>query len=211
MIPLLVVPTLTRHDLLVRMLESVDDAVGQLIVIDNSGRGVELPDGPWERWDVLPMPANLGVAASWNLAVKMGHRLPWVMVCSDDVVWPEGALGRFAEASSEDRLVLSETWPHWCAFTIGMGVVEKVGLFDEGYYPAYFEDNDYERRCQSAGVTLGRGPALQHDNSSTLHTPGTDFAAVNKRSFHKNQELFNSGQHGGFSPFRWRRQSWLDA
>lgn len=208
MIPLLVVPTLTRHDLLARMLDSVDDEVGHLIVIDNSGRGVELPDGPWERWDVLPMPANLGVAASWNLAVKMGHRLPWVMICSDDVVWPEGALRQFADVSSEDKLVVSSTWPHWCAFTIGMGVVSKVGLFDEGYYPAYFEDKDYERRCKDAEVRVDRGPEVQHDNSSTLNTPHRDFAAVNKRSFHKNQELFNRGSHGGFDPFRWRQQGW---
>lgn len=208
MIPMLVVPTLTRHDLLVRMLGSVDDEVGNLIVIDNSGRGIDLPDGPWQQVDLLTMPANLGVAASWNLAVKMAHRLPWVMVCSDDVVWPEGTLGRFAEVSSEDRLVLSETWPHWCAFTIGMGVVSKVGLFDEGYYPAYFEDKDYERRCKDREVKIDRGPAVKHDNSSTLNTPDRNFNAVNKQSFHKNRELFDSGTHRGFDPFRWRQQAW---
>jgi len=104
--------------------------------------------------------------------------------------------------------VLSETWPHWCAFTIGMRVVSKVGLFDEGYYPAYFEDKDYERRCNNLGVVVGRGPQVQHDNSSTLHTPNRDFAAVNKRSYHKNQELFDKDGHGGFDPFRWRQQAW---
>jgi len=208
MIPLLVVPTLTRHDLLARMLETVDAAVGRLIVIDNSGRGVEIPDGPWEQADVFAMPANLGVAASWNLAVRMGHQHPWVMVCSDDVLWSEGALEAFAAQSDEDRLVLSETWPHWCAFTIGMGIVHRVGLFDEGYFPAYYEDKDYERRCRAAGVTIARGPAVKHENSSTLHTPHRNFAVSNKRSFHKNRELFESGETGGFDPFRWRDQGW---
>ncbi|HEY7822715.1 MAG TPA: hypothetical protein VIG24_07785, partial [Acidimicrobiia bacterium] len=107
MIPLLVVPTLTRHDLLCRMLNTVDAAVERLVVIDNSGRGVEIPDGPWEQADVFAMPANLGVAASWNLAMKMGHRHPWVMVCSDDMRWPEGAMDGFSAQSSEDRLVVS--------------------------------------------------------------------------------------------------------
>lgn len=202
----MVVPTLTRHDLLDRMLRSVDANVGRLVVIDNSGRGVDLPDGPWERADVFAMPANLGVAASWNLAVKMGHRHPWVMVCSDDMWWPEGAMGEMVGMSGEDRLVLSSTWPHWQAFTLGMGVVSRLGLFDEGYFPAYYEDTEYERRAEQAGISPVMGPEVGHDNSSTLKTPNVRFNR--EPSLRANEELFHSGLHGGFDPFRWRRQAW---
>jgi len=208
MIPLLVVPTLTRHDLLKRMLLSVDAHVERLVVIDNSGRGVELPDGPWVEADVFAMPANLGVAASWNLAIKMGHRHEWVMVCSDDMTWPAETMGKFVEKSAEDRLVVSSTWPHWCAFTIGMGVVEKAGLFDEGYYPAYYEDTEYERRLSQAGIGLTIGPAVGHDNASTLNSPGRNFGRFNTQTQKANQELYKSQKHGGFSPSRWRAQAW---
>ncbi|HEY7823363.1 MAG TPA: hypothetical protein VIG24_11035 [Acidimicrobiia bacterium] len=208
MIPLLVVPTLTRHDLLERMLRSVDEAVQRLVVIDNSGRGLDLPDGPWDEADVLRMPANLGVAASWNLAIRMGHRNPWVMICSDDVTWPEGAMRRLAEDSAEDRLTLSETWPHWCAFTIGMGVVSRVGLFDEGYFPAYFEDTEYERRLEGAGISPTLSAAVGHQNASTLNTPGAEFGVRNRASYAANEALYMSGEHHGFDPFRWRRQAW---
>ena len=205
---MLVVPTLTRHDLLVRMLETVDADVEHLVVIDNSGLGVDLPDGPWRSMTLLPMPANLGVAASWNLAVKMAHRLPWLMIASDDVTFPEGALDKFAEQSGEDRLVVSETWPHWCAFTIGMRVVSDVGLFDEGYYPAYYEDTDYERRMGRAGLKAVHGPAVGHENSSTLHTPGRDFGARRLPSHKQNERLFQEDRMHGFDPFRWRSQAW---
>jgi len=204
----MVVPTLTRHDRLTQMLDTVDAAIGHLVVIDNSGRGVELPDGPWEKMDVLPMPANLGVAASWNLAIRMGHRHPFVLICSDDVLWPAGAMGEFVAMSGEDRLVVSETWPHWCAFTIGMGVVSQVGLFDEGYYPAFYEDKEYERRCAEGGVEVMRGPEVDHFNSSTLHTPGAGFEMRNEHTFAANRTLFNSGERGGFDPMRWRMQAW---
>jgi GT2 family glycosyltransferase len=157
---------------------------------------------------LLPMPANLGVAASWNLAVKMAHRLPWLMIASDDVTFPEGALDKFAEQSGEDRLVVSETWPHWCAFTIGMRVVSDVGLFDEGYYPAYYEDTDYERRMDRAGLKAVHGPALGHKNSSTLHTPGRDFGARRGPSHKQNERLFQEDRMHGFDPFRWRSQAW---
>jgi len=208
MIGTLAVPTLTRHDLLARMLASVQEPVGRLLIIDNSGGGVEVPDGPWERVTVLPLPSNLGVAASWNLAIRLAYREPWLMVCSDDVVFPSGSLSRFAEMSSEDGLVLSSAWPHWCAFTIGMGVVSKVGLFDEGYFPAYFEDTEYERRLERAGLEVLLGPSVGHDNASTLNTPRANFGVRNKLSHAANKALFESGEHGGFDPFRWRAQAW---
>jgi GT2 family glycosyltransferase len=208
MIPMLVVPTLTRHDLLGRMLGTVDCPVGHLVVIDNSGQGFELPDGPWDRATVLPMPCNFGVAASWNLAVRMGHRNDWVMVASDDVTFPAGALAGFAEASAEDRLVVSATWPNWCAFTIGMRVVQKIGLFDEGYYPAYFEDTEYQRRIAGHSLALTHGPAVGHDNASTLNTPGRGFSGRNNATHKSNGALYASGKQHGFDPYRWRAQSW---
>ena len=208
MIPMLVVPTLTRHDLLYRMMASIDNEIGHLVVIDNSGRGIVGKPGPWERLTVLPMPANLGVAASWNLAVRLAHRHPWVMVCSDDVTFPPGCLQTFERVASEETLVVSGTWPHWCAFTLGMGVVGKVGLFDEGYYPAYYEDTEYERRMGLAGLTVTMGPNVEHDNASTLNTPGSKFGLANGSSYSKNRDLFTSGNHHGFDPYRWRDQAW---
>lgn len=205
---MLVVPTLTRHDLLQRMLRSVDGRVDHLVVIDNSGRGVQLPDGPWTKSTLLAMPSNLGVSASWNLAIKMAYRDPFVMICSDDMWWPEGAMDRMADMSGEHRLVVSETWPHWCAFTIGMGVVSKLGLFDEGYYPAYFEDTDYERRLDRANVEIVRGPHVGHENASTLNTPGAGFGARNAGSHKENAALYREDKHHGFDPFRWRAQAW---
>jgi hypothetical protein len=209
MIPMMVVPTLTRHDLLDRMLRSVDHHVGHLVVIDNSGRGIVGGSGPWERMTVLPMPSNLGVAASWNLAVRMAHREPYVLVCSDDMWWPAGVLAEVSRIASEETLVLSGTWPHWQAFALGMGVVARVGLFDEGYYPAYFEDLEYLRRCEAAGIRPVMGPGTGHENSSTLNTPGTDFKQRNGRSWEAARDLFESGRPGGFDPYRWRDLGWL--
>lgn len=204
---MLVVPTLTRHDLLVRMLRSVDVPVGHLVVIDNSGIGPYVPPGPWGgQVTVLRMPANLGVAASWNLGIKLAHRHPWVLVCSDDVVWPAGTLQQFASMSDEARLVVTATWPHWCAFSIGMRVVQQVGLFDEGYFPAYYEDTEYERRMDGLGVSRTTGPAVQHDNASTLLTPGKQWNR--DTALARNKALYVSGEQGRFDPYAWREQAW---
>jgi GT2 family glycosyltransferase len=208
MIPMMVVPTLTRHDLLANMLASVDYPVKHLVVIDNSGRGIVGGSGPWERMTVLPMPVNFGVAASWNLALKMAHKEPYVLITSDDVTFPPGSLAAWDDISSEDAITLTATWPNWCTFTIGARIVHRVGVFDEGYFPAYFEDNDYARRMARADVNPLVGPAVLHSNSSTLNTPNADFANANHFSFVKNRELFESDQHCGFNPYRWRANAW---
>jgi len=206
-VPWMVVPTLTRHDLLGRMLASVDVRIGTLVVVDNSGTlddaGTDLADD----FRVLRMPTNLGVAASWNLALRLAYRAPWVLIASDDVTFPAGALEAFAELSGEDRLVLSSAWPHWCAFTIGAGIVHRVGVFEEGYFPAYFEDTDYERRLHRAGLEVTIGPHVGHQNSSTLRSG--DFAAANDRSFAANQALFEADRPHGFDPYRWRALAWF--
>jgi hypothetical protein len=123
-----------------------------------------------------------------------------------------GLLASSAEVSriaSEESLVLSGSWPHWQAFALGMGVVARVGLFDEGYYPAYFEDLEYLRRCEAAGIRPVMGPGTGHENSSTLNTPGTDFKQRNGRSWEAARDLFESGRPGGFDPYRWRDLGWL--
>jgi len=205
---MLVVPTLTRHDLLGRMLRSVDYPVGHLVVIDNSGRGVDVPDGPWDDVTVLCMPTNLGVAGSWNLGIRLAHREPYVLICSDDMWWPAGSLQTLTGVASEETLVLSATWPHFQAFALGMGVVRDVGLFDEGYYPAYFEDTDYQRRMRRAGLQCQFGPETFHSNASTLNTPDAGFGNRNNHSYEQNKALFEQDRQHGFDPFRWRSQAW---
>ncbi len=75
---------------------------------------------------VLTMPANLGVASSWNLGIKcFPHDTMW-FICSDDVEFEPGALEAWFEASGPDRLVTSEQWPHYQFFSVGEDVIDGV-------------------------------------------------------------------------------------
>lgn len=212
-IPHIVVPSLTRRDLLMDLLGSIDVQVGTLLIIDNGDQDFgELWVPNINRLRIADLGSNLGVAASWNLGIKTGVQHDWVMVLSDDVRMPPGALARFAELSAPDRIVLSSSWPHWCAFTIGIDIVQTVGLFDENFYPAYFEDTDYERRLDDAGIAVQFGPEVLHANSSTLKTPGRRFTHLNTVTFDANLNYSNTKWQDGAStawdPYRWRRQSW---
>jgi GT2 family glycosyltransferase len=186
----LIVPVLNRYDLLQRMLDSVDVPVDHLLVIDN-GLGtdtLEISD-KFAKVTHLRMPANLGVAGSWNLGIKSfpyAHR--WFIV-SNDVVFEPGALEKLSQAR-RDEITLTGDAPHWQAFALGDEAVNDIGLFDESLFPAYFEDNDYMRRAEFVGVNIRRlDLKLRHDNSSTIKA---GYQEKNAKTYIKNESYYQS-------------------
>jgi GT2 family glycosyltransferase len=187
----LIVPVLNRYDLLQRMLDSVDVPVDHLLIIDN-GLGTDTLEisNKFAKVTHLRMPANLGVAGSWNLGIKSfpyAHR--WFIV-SNDVVFRSGALEKLATAR-RDEITLTADAPNWQAFALGDEAVTDLGLFDEcGFYPAYFEDNDYMRRAQFAGVNIRKLDLdLTHDNSSTIKA---GYQSKNDKTFFANHRLYQA-------------------
>jgi GT2 family glycosyltransferase len=198
----LIVPVLNRYDLLQRMLDSVDVAVDHLLIIDN-GLGtdtLELSD-KFENITVLDMPANLGVAGSWNLGIKSfpyAHR--W-FIFSNDVVFQPGALKKLAQAR-RDEITLTADAPNWQAFALGDEAVNDIGLFDESLFPAYFEDNDYMRRAEFVGVNIRKLDIdLHHDNSSTIKA---GYQSKNDKTFSVNKRHYQSKIDAkDYSPGTW--------
>ena len=211
MIPCMVVPILKGPDILRRMLDTIDYPIKKLIIIDN-GDALRY-QGPWpvehvQSTKVIKMPANLGVAGSWNLGIKATPFAPWWLITNFDVEWPAGSLRMFAEQAGEGVLLAQSPQPY-CAFAIGEDVVQRVGLFDEGFHPAYFEDNDYELRCAVEGVKVKRSTIpVVHHNSSTIGY----FGEINNRTYASNAEYMNGKRshpgRGGWSLERRRINSW---
>ena len=213
MIPNLIVPTLTRYDLLQRMLSSIDYPVGHVLIIDN-GNMIDQLKLPAEikELTVLTMPANLGVAGSWNLGIKCFPKDTQWLIVSDDVVFPAGALEQYAALANPTAMQFFDVSPKWACFSVGESVVQKAGLACELFHPAYFEDNDWERRIDQAGVNKEVLPIkVQHDNSSTLKS---GFEDKNAATFKANQAVYLEREAtGDMSSGDWsldirRRNSW---
>ena len=188
MIPNLVIPVLNRYDLLQRAISSVDVEIRSLLILDN-GQGptdeIAIPDA-FADVTYLPLPSNLGVAASWNLGIKLFPHDPLWLFSSNDAVFKPGALEEFAETGPDDVL-LSPNFPHWQTFSVGENVIRNVGLFSEDLYPAYFEDDDFTMRVENSGFQLRRiETEIQHDNSSTLRAEPS-FQYKNEISFANNR------------------------
>lgn len=199
-IPTLIVPTLNGHKRLANMIDSIDYPVNELIIIDNgASKGAtwdlcHIYDNPMVyKTHTISLPSNLGVAASWNLGIKLTPWSEYWCIVNDDVTFEPGALGVLAAASGSENLAFVDCPQPWSAFTLGEGVVDAVGLFDEIFYPAYFEDNDYQRRvCEHMGDdAFVHTPAqIQHNNSSTIYSDPALMAANNNKSFPNNADSY---------------------
>lgn len=118
--------------------------------------------GPVMFVDNAPPNGNLGVAASWNMGIdeleKMSYE--WLIVCSEAVVFGAAGGRDFVEQLGDEPWYDSTFGWHLVAFR--RDTIERVGRFDENFYPAYLEDTDYLTRLHLAGLPSPRENHLPH-------------------------------------------------
>jgi len=182
-----------------RLLESIDFPVGRLVLVLNQQ---EVTDPSWvaealrvqPRLEVVRPGANLGCAGGWNTVVHTVPDAPYWLICSHDVAFPPGTLRHIAAtmadsaeasaasseaANSSSRVLLTSfavrpDTQYLPAFTLTREAVAWVGLFDENFWPAYAEDEDYLSRIR----IVGRGVHARDSSVVLIHGPqGWDFAS----------------------------------
>jgi GT2 family glycosyltransferase len=203
-VPIIIVPILTRPDILIDMIKSIDYKVKKILVIDNGNncRGLDVNNPFVKEIKVISLDHNLGVPGSWNLGIKANPFEKYWTFVNFDVTFVPGALREMNLESDRKKLTLSNATPPWCFFSIGAEVVKKVGLFDEKFVPAYFEDVDYERRCIHYQVEINRTRIfVNHNNSSTIKN---GFEQKNNRTFVENSKYMQDKiEKGDFSEGGW--------
>ncbi len=211
-LPLLGVPILNRIDLLQRLLDSLDLPIATLAIVDNSPAATR--GGPSALHQDLqdlqrhghrligtveiarPF-GNLGVAASWNHILTAFPDAPVTLLANNDVVFTPGVLAAALERIDTRRPQFLPLLPgpqQFSAFLITALTWNRIGLFDEHFYPAYHEDLDYHDRLRadlSVEVIDGsfcHGP-MAACNSQASATIGSDprLAAHNQASFAMNR------------------------
>ena len=138
---------------------------------DNTARVLE---GLGHEHIVVHAYPQLGVSRAWNLGLKylFDHGEERVLVVNQDVVLlPQTyeELDRhghvFNTAVSVSDLhglssfvpslhYIPRPHPDFSCFRITKQAYRAIGPFDEGFYPAWFEDNDYHIRAARAGIEL---------------------------------------------------------
>ena len=165
----LCIPTLRRFDTLTACIESAlagTRVPDHIYIVDNSGGN--LMRYAEQYWTHIMHPIhivigdkNLGVAGSWNFFL---NEVPGdVMIMSNDDVTFEkntievltravegGTLFAYPDAVNGDGNTLNA----FSLYATSHLLFSRIGNFDETFYPAYFEDNDYAHRMAKEGIPL---------------------------------------------------------
>lgn len=194
-IPVLAIPCISRPDLLARCIASIDHPIDRLVVIDNSPTGgyAEVVDRAVpdcvNDWFVCEPPANLGVAASWNLAIRTHPDAAWWCIANADTEFALGDLARLAVEMEKGGARWVGMNGDWRVFGLSWDAAWSVGWFDENFHPIYCEDADYEHRCTRAGIPwyFIEGGAT-HVGSATIKE--ARYAALNARTYAENVRYY---------------------
>jgi len=124
--------------------------------------------------------------------------LGYAMVTGDNVC-PKLSLEEFRQLQNpgdtdhDSRPITNwrEEGPDFSCFMIKRDFVEKVGYFDENFYPAYFEDNDCHIRILKAGLhakRLSKAPYYHLASQTIRNNP--QLQPIISDGFRKNQSYF---------------------
>lgn len=229
-LPLLGIPIVNGADRLERLLESIDVPVHTLAIVDHSNSRLgpvasllttlERDSYPGISQVKIARPfGNSGVAKAWNSILQSFPQAPYALIANHDIVFAPGCLKQLMES-------IDSSLPQWIpmlsrpfsfsVFAITPAVWNRIGLFDESFIPAYWEDTDYRDRLESdPGIQrIEHGPWIQtmdQLNSSHSASIGDDeaLASQNEISFALNRLWYFSrrriqGDYRG----EWLR-SWL--
>ena len=156
------IPTINRADLLQPTLEKMqkDFPNTAIYVMDNGKQDFDIKKFTSNNVFIIKNDENIGVAASWN---KLLHYIyngdkklktngcGYALILNDDIYLGKTESQVMKFIWDQKELCLATTTGTWCAFILNQLTHKKIGDFDEKFFPAYFEDNDYSYRMLLSG------------------------------------------------------------
>lgn len=150
---------------------------------------------------------NHGVGPAWNRGLQQAAAADcqYAVVVNDDVVLPPGMIGRLTSRLDDRTVLVSPTnvtgvchprgLNFWC-FAVRPGeFIERFGLFDENFAPAYFEDDDMARRISLSGATMETIPDTAFHQ--VMGTQEMDDEPVVPRAIWDRNEAYYMAKWGG--------------
>ena len=184
------IPTINRADLLNEALANYfeDFKQTEIVICDNGGQEIITREN---NFVIYKPEKNLGVSGSWNMIMDYADKVKatHVLMLNDDIY-----LGK----SEEEINTIIRLWKpeflctelNWCSFILSIDAYKKIGKFDENFFPAYFEDNDYFRRMMLLNIPIVMNamlnPIIYRNSMTILKTPELN------NGFEKNRQYYIS-------------------
>lgn len=188
------IPTINRADLLEMSVADLASTCpnATLIVVDNGHQGLRaMLESSGLSFVLIENEANKGVAGSWNQLAEAAWSkgLRWVWICNDDIILGknEADIDALCQGyDAEPRLLNADIG--WCSFLLPRAIWDEVGPFDELFFPAYYEDDDYRERLLRAGkpvvIRTELNPLVYKESMTVVRDPSL------RSGWDANQERF---------------------
>jgi len=176
------------------------------------------------RYCVFHFKENKGCSASWNFGIKRAIRdygSKYFLILNNDILLNPIAIDLLISTISRKNVVLASATdvsstisrpnevrgllppvktaiseaPEFSCFLLSLKAIEKVGYFDEKFFPAYFEDNDYHYRIRLAGLK-----AVKTNQALYFH--------FGSRTIKDNQEIHRQSDLGYVANREYYRNKW---
>jgi GT2 family glycosyltransferase len=145
--------------------------------------------------EIWPMNGNIGVAASWNKFMQIDE--DYIIIANDDIKVHYHTIEHIVNEAERqtDQIFFAGAGESGNAFSLFLLTTlgyKLIGAFDEKFYPAYFEDNDYAWRMLNAGYSIIEVPNAHYDHvgSSTLKSFSTAERRIHDKNFQRNQSYY---------------------
>jgi GT2 family glycosyltransferase len=190
------IPTINRADLLNEALQRYfeDFKETEIFIVDNGNQNIITRE---ELFAIYRPEKNLGVSKSWNTIFDYADKVDatHVLMLNDDIV-----SGR---TEHEIKMLINQnpdihffnSLQNWCSFILSVDLWEELGKFDETFFPAYFEDNDWCYRMRLTNKerlnTSFLNPLVYRNSMSIAKEPSLN------NSFNINKEYY-AKKWGGY-------------
>lgn len=186
-----------------------------VILLDNASSDGTMAWANTKPITTIAYPEQKSLAACWNVGLRAAWKAGYTsaLLCNNDIVLRTDALsmllshgGEFVtcvSVDSEDQLgtagdrniedIRRSQRPHpdHSCFLLRKSVTDKVGWFNEEYFPAYGEDAEWHVRCHRAGVrAVCIDIPFLHHGASTLKQSDPGEAARIRRGADANRQRF---------------------
>lgn len=183
------IPTINRLDLLhpALLFYVRDFPTTKIYVVDNGKQNISAKF-KHPNIIVIENEKNMGVASSWNTLCELIYKEnDYAIILNDDIYWgkKDWEIDNLLCNHKKDFYV---TTKDWCAFILPKKTYKAVGKFDENFFPAYYEDNDYHYRMSLIGKREFKIPMIdpyvyQASQSIDKDSSLRDFMQQNKEYY----------------------------
>ena len=172
--------------------------------------------------EALSFKVNIGVASSWNTGIMLamdhwGSQIYFIpnndillhpkaidllcdRICDPDIalITATDVCGKIVEPTDiyEYKIPKKEELveaPEFSCFMTKIETVNKIGLFDTQYYPAYFEDNDYHYRLKLASMkSLKTNRAVYYHYGSRTIKQSKKILEISNAGYAINRDYYES-------------------